>query len=97
VKARPAGGSLMLDEAMEQQVELHDKEALLAYLRDRFYFWDVTEQNVTIAPYTDRVDERCGWHTHLCCIDGKAALFTDGPMEGVPLPAGFKGPPRLIY
>lgn len=31
-------------------------------------------------------DERIGWDTHLLCIDGRAALYTDGPME--------KGAPR---
>jgi hypothetical protein len=97
VRARPAGGSLTLEEAMEREMEFHDKEGLLAYLQGRFDFWHPTEANVTIEPYSDRIDERTGWRTHLVCIDGKAALFTGGPMEGVPLPAGFKGPPKLIY
>jgi hypothetical protein len=97
VKARPAGGSLTLDEAMDRELEFHDKDALLAYLAERFDFWHPTEQNVTIEPYTADIDERCGWRTHLLCIDGKAALFTDGPLEGIPLPKSFKGPPRLIY
>lgn len=34
------------------------------------------EQNVTVRPYGR--DERIGWDTHLICIDGKAALFSDG-------------------
>lgn len=97
MKARPAGGGLTLDEAMARGLEFADKAALLAYLAESFFFWHPTEANVTLEPYSDRIDERTGWRTHLVCIDGKAALFTDGPLEGVPLPARFKGPPELIY
>lgn len=77
MKVRPAGSFHSLDDAMEQVVEIPDRQALLAYLAERFDFWSPTEENVTIEPYGH--DERIGWNTHLICIDGKAALFSDGP------------------
>lgn len=103
MKTRPAAGGLTLDEAMEREIEFADQAALMTYLRERFDFWSPTDANVTIEPYSvtadtgePRLDERTGWHTHLLCIDGKATLFTDGPMVGVPLPADYK-PTVLIY
>jgi hypothetical protein len=78
MKARPAGSMMEIGEAMSRCVELADGAALMAYLREHYDFLEPTIQNVTIKPYGR--DERIGWDTYLVCIDGKAALFTDGPM-----------------
>lgn len=78
MKVRPAGGMMTLDESMEDCVELADGAALMAHLLKHYDYWRPTEANVTIEPYG--FDERIGWDTHLVCIAGKAALFTDGPM-----------------
>ena len=78
MKVRPAAGlGLTIDEAMMRVVEIPDRPALMAYLAEHFDFWHPTEANVTIRPYG--YDARIGWDTHLICVDGKAALFADGP------------------
>lgn len=82
MKARHTGSGHTLDEAMEHVFELKDWPALVAYLQKVFYFWHPTEQNVTSQFYA--TDERIGWRTHLVCIDGKAALYTDGHPDGIP-------------
>ncbi len=79
MKARFAGSMMTLAESMENVVELKDRAELLKYLSERFDFWNPTDANVTIEPYG--FDDRIDWDTHLVCIDGKAALFTDGPAE----------------
>jgi len=65
-----------LAEAMERVAEVRDRAELIAYLQKHYDFWQPTEANVTIEAYGR--DERNGWDTHLICIDGKAALFSDG-------------------
>jgi hypothetical protein len=70
------GMGTTLDEAMERVTEIPDRAALLAYLREHYAFYQPTEGNVTIEPYG--YDKRIGWDTHLICVDGKAALFSDG-------------------
>lgn len=78
MKARPARGlGTTLDEAMQHVVEIPNRSALIAYLQREYDFWKPTEANVTVKPYG--YDKRIDWDTHLVCIDGKAALFTDGP------------------
>lgn len=64
---------------MAQVVELPTKAAALDYLKERYSYWDPTDENVTIEKYGRGIDERIGWDTWLICIDGKAAMFTDGP------------------
>lgn len=76
MKVRPAASMLPLDEAMEQVVDIPDKDSLLAFLKEQYAFWSPTEENVTVQPYGR--DERIGWDTHLICVAGKAALFSDG-------------------
>lgn len=76
MKVRPAASMLPLDEAMERVVEIPDKAALMAYLKEHYDFWHPNEQNVTVQPYGR--DERIDWDTHLICVDGNAALFSDG-------------------
>jgi hypothetical protein len=68
-----------LGEAMERVAEVPDRVALIAYLQKYYDFWRPTDANVTIRPYG--YDERNGWDTHLICVDGKAALFSDGPCQ----------------
>jgi hypothetical protein len=75
----PAASGLTLDECMARVVDIVDKPQLLRYLRREFSFWSPTEDNVTVKPYCK--DERNGWDTHVICIDGKAALFSDGPLK----------------
>lgn len=81
MKIRPAQSGLELEEAMSRVVEVADEATLLRYLEKHYGFWKPTRENVTIVPYER--DERIGWDTHLVCVDGKAALFTDGPLERV--------------
>lgn len=85
MKARSAGSMQTLDESMQSLVEFADRAEMMAYLKQRFDFWGPTEENVTHEPYGDdwtpagnNFDARIGWHTWLVCIDGKAAMFTDG-------------------
>lgn len=59
-----------------------NREELLAYLQQHFASWSPTDGNVTIEPYGR--DERIGWDTHLVCVDGKAALFSDGDFTDPP-------------
>lgn len=67
-----------IGEAMERVVDIADGAALMEYLRRHFDYWNPTEDNVSIRPYG--YDGRVQWDTHLICIDGKAALFSDGPI-----------------
>jgi len=69
---------MTLADSMERVVEIPDREALMVYLLDNFDFWEPTPENVTCKFYAR--DERIDWDTHLICIDGKAALFADGPI-----------------
>ena len=69
---------MLLEDAMRTCVELPDRAALMEYLATEFYFWNPTAENVTVEHYA--YDERISWDTYLVCIDGKAALFTDGPV-----------------
>lgn len=78
MKVRPAGSFQSFDEAMQAAVDIADWPALIAYLQDRYDFWKPTDDMVTIEPYGR--DARNGWNTHLICVRGNAALFSDGPM-----------------
>jgi hypothetical protein len=82
MKVRHAGGMASLEEAMQSLVEIPDRPALIAYLTEHYGFWSPTDANVTIEYYG--FDRRTGWDTHLVCVDGKAALFTDGPLPAPP-------------
>jgi hypothetical protein len=78
MKCRPASSFMAIDAAMEHVFEVNSRAELLAYLKGHYDFWCPTDENVTIKFYCR--DERIGWDTHLVCVDGKAALFTDGPL-----------------
>lgn len=82
MKARPAASGLVIDEAMSKVIELSNWAALLEHLGMNYSEWEPTEQNVTIHFYAD--DKRVGWKTHMVCVKGNAALFTDGIPEGTP-------------
>lgn len=75
MKTRPAAGTLF-SEAMEHVVEFTSRSDLVTYLQEHYSFWNPTNENVTIRPYG--FDSRNGWNTHLICVDGMAALFSDG-------------------
>lgn len=82
MKVRPAGGlGQTLDEAMQHVREFHTRAALIAFLKLEWLGDEATEENVTIKKYGTGIDERIGWDTHLVCVNGKAVLFTDGPLE----------------
>lgn len=77
MKIRPAMSGLTIDEAMSRVVEVTSRRGLIEYLMKNFDFWNPTDANVTVTPYGR--DHRNGWDTHLICIAGLAALFSDGP------------------
>ena len=79
MKTRPAASGLMLSEAMDRVVEFNSRSELVSYLQEHYYFWSPTDENITIKPYG--FDKRNGWNTHLICVDGKAALFSDGAFK----------------
>lgn len=83
MKVRPAGGGRTIDEAMALAHDVDSWDTLLKTVKVGFYFWDPTPDNVTIEWYC--YDERIGWDTHLVCVDGKAALFTDGILPDTPV------------
>ena len=76
-KVRPAASSALLSEMMERVIELPDRAALLEYLQEHYDFWKPTADNVEVKYYGR--DDRIDWDTFLVTIDGKAALFSDGP------------------
>lgn len=79
MKVRPAGSMMLLADTMARCVDIADGAALMEYLHEEFYFWNPTPENVTAKKWG--YDARIGWDTYLVCIDGKAALFTDGPPD----------------
>ena len=80
IKIRPAAGlGTTIDEAMSRVVEIEDWEDLFRYLKREYDFWQPTDENVEIKFYCQ--DKRIGWNTYLVTIDGKAAVFTNGPVQ----------------
>ncbi len=78
IKARPAGSMQTIDEAMGKLVDIRGRSHLLEYLKQEYDFWEPTDENVKVEFYGR--DDRIDWDTYLVTIDGKAALFTDGPV-----------------
>lgn len=68
-----------IDEAMSHVVLIKDRDHLIEYLKREYDFWQPTNENVKIEHYGQ--DDRIDWDTYLVTIDGKAALFTDGPVS----------------
>lgn len=92
MKARPARGlGTTLDEALGETVDIADRDELLDYLLDHYEFWRPKLDNISIEKYGHGPDDRCGWDTHLVCVDGHAALFTDGPLPGERLRCCLEG------
>jgi hypothetical protein len=70
-----------IGESMKHEREAKDWAELMAFLKAEWLPTEVTDDNVTIEKYGTGIDKRIGWDTHLLCIDGRAALFTDGMLE----------------
>jgi len=81
MKVRSAGSFHTLEEAMQTCVEVKSRASLIQYLKKQYPYWHPTDANVTIEPYGQGIDERIGWHTHLICVNGNAALFSDSSFE----------------
>jgi hypothetical protein len=77
MKIRPAGSMMSVYESMAQTTEVADLEALQAYVKQHFYAWDPTDENIQIQPWG--LDPRNWWDTYLITVNGHAALFSDGP------------------
>lgn len=75
MKIRPAGSMMTLDESMAQVEEISTLEALRSYIKQRFYFWQPTDDNIEFKPWG--FDARIGWDTFLITVAGHAALFSD--------------------
>lgn len=80
MKFRPASSFMTLDESMAHVREVKDWAELVAFLEKAWVQWK-PKSVVTIEKWGKGVDARNGWDTHLLCVDGKAALFTDGMLE----------------
>lgn len=79
IKIRPAAGlGTTIDEAMLRIVEIKNRAELLEYLEKEYDFWQPTSKNVEIKHYC--YDKRIDWNTYLVTIDGKAAVFANGPI-----------------
>ena len=76
MKVRPASSFMSFDESMEHVKEFQSRAELIEFLKAEWLAWKA-DSVVAIEPWG--YDERIGWRTHLLTIDGKAALFTDGP------------------
>jgi hypothetical protein len=79
MKVRPASSFMPLDESMEYVLEFSSREELVAFLAKEWRAWK-EDSVVTVEKYGVGIDKRIGWDTHLVCVDGRAALFSDGPM-----------------
>ena len=67
-----------LSEAMDQVVEISDRKELIEYLQRECDYWHPTDENVEVKYHGH--DDRIDWDTYLITIDGKAALFANGPI-----------------
>jgi len=79
MKIRPATGFMTIDESMEHVREIADWAALIAFLEKHWVAYRPSSV-VTVEKYGS-FDKRIDWDTHLVCVDGKACLFSDGPMS----------------
>ncbi len=80
MKVRPATGFMSIDESMEHVREIADWAALVAFLEKHWVAWN-PDSVVVVEKHGRGIDERIGWDTHLVIVDGRAALFTEGPMS----------------
>lgn len=80
MKVRPASSFMDLEESMRHVKEFRSRAELEAFLKAEWLRWE--EGSVVTCKKYGGFDERIGWDTHLICVDGKAALFSDGPLPG---------------
>jgi hypothetical protein len=78
MKARPASSFMTLGESMEHVVVFDSRAELEAFLKSEWLGWK--EGSVVTCEKYGGFDGRVGWDTHLICVDGKAVLFSDGPL-----------------
>ncbi len=74
---RPAAGSLPLDLALKDAVEIRSYEHLVEYLKSYWCWETFTEADMSQQKY-GTYDRRIGWSTWLLCIKGHAAFFMKG-------------------
>lgn len=80
MKIRPASGmGVTLEDAMKKVVTINDRHELLDYLRQNYEWMNPTFENTTVKYYG--YDDRIDWDTWLVCVDGKAVLFADSPIQ----------------
>ncbi len=76
MKVRPASSFMSLETSMEHVREFATRAELEAFMKAEWLDWK-PDSVITIEKYGG-FDSRIGWGTHLICVDGKAALFSDG-------------------
>jgi len=77
-----------LAEAMEEVVELKDKEDLVRHIQEEWAWYKhgykLTNETITVEKYGNGIDKRIGWDTYIVEVknDEKhiVAGFTNGPV-----------------
>jgi len=74
-----------LSESMETVKEFHSRSDFVKYLQNdfdkEFGVGEVDLNEVKIKKYSDGIDERIGWDTHIVSLDDYGILgFTDAPV-----------------
>lgn len=77
MKVRPASSFMLIDESMKHVKEFHSRSELEAFLKAEWLGW---KEGSVVTIEKRGFDARIGWDTHLICVDGRAALFSDGPL-----------------
>lgn len=58
------------------------RSAVAAYLRRHDVWGFISDAQIEVRAYADRLDERNKWeHTYILLLDGQPAGFTDGPIQ----------------
>lgn len=73
-----------LDESLADAVEVNGLDELVAAMQPGDWYpkdQRPTRETVTVEKYGKGIDERCGWDTHIVCVNGQAWGFTDGPLD----------------
>ncbi len=79
MEIRPAMSMLTLDESMSQVKEVLTLDALRAHIKDRFDFWQPTDDNIHLLYWG--YDARIDWDTFLITVNGNAALFSNSSFD----------------
>lgn len=85
VSVRPAGSMMSVYDSLKQNFEIGSFDELMVYLNERYEFFEPTPKNIEQLRWG--WDERINWDTYLLTIGGNAALFSNGPLPGVPMSA----------